>query len=474
MDESRTRRLRKIPFPDTYVLIICLMLLAVVLTHLIPAGTFDRVLDSETGREMVQPGTYHTVEQTPVGLGQFFMAIPTGLLKNAITVFFIFIIGGAFGVVNATESLHRLIARAIQRTNHSSKGGEWVIVLMTMVFCLAGGVIGMAEECIAFLPILITLSIGLGYDAVIGVAIVMMGVATGYGAAPINPFTVGLAQTIAGLPMFSGMWLRWIFWAVSTAILSAYLVHYSQKIKKDPAKSLVADQNYSEFSLQDAEGEHYALNKRHIATLLVFFGGIALLMILIIVKSYYLNELVAYFFVLGILCGFIYGMTPNQIAKAFVEGMQQMTYPAILVGLASGISVIMEQGQILDTVVFFCSKALDFAPTFLKGGIMMLIQSVINLFIPSGTGQAIVTMPLMAPLADVAGLTRQIAVFAYQMGDGFSNAIVPTLGMLMASISIGKISYGRWAKFAGKWLLIQLCVNVLFQIFAAFINYGPF
>ena len=291
---------------------------------------------------------------------------------------------------------------------------------------------------------------------------------------PINPFTVGLAQSIAGLPMFSGMWLRWIFWCVSVVLLSGYLVRYCRKISRNPERSLVYGEDYSEFSLKDIHTEHAVLTKRQVATLAVFFGGIALLMVLIVVKSWYLHELVAYFFVLGILCGLIYGMTPNEIARHFVAGMSEMTYPAILVGLASAISIIMEQGQILDTIVYGCSRVLDFAPTVLKGGIMMLIQSVINLFVPSGTGQAIVTMPLMAPLADVSGLTRQISVFAYQMGDGFSNAIVPTLGMLMAGISMGKISYGRWARFAGKWLAIQLVINFIFQIFAVLINYGPF
>ncbi|MEG0779194.1 MAG: Na+/H+ antiporter NhaC family protein [Oscillospiraceae bacterium] len=462
---------KKFSFPDTYVLILCLLLLAAALTYLIPAGSYDRVQDLAAGREVVVPGTYHVIEQTPVSLGGLFMAIPKGMMKNAITVFFIFIIGGAFGVVNATESLHRLIARVIHRTGGSHKRAELVVVLLAAIFALAGGVIGMAEECLAFLPIMIALTIGLGFDAVVGVAIVMLGVAVGYGAAPINPFTVGLAQSIAGLPMFSGMWFRWIFWVVSVTVLCTHLVLYCRKIKKDPSRSLVADVDYSGFVISGDEQK--TLTKRHVATLVVFLGGIALLMYLIIARSFYLQELVAYFFGLGILCGFVYGMTPNEIAAAFVKGMQDMVYPAILVGLASGISVIMEEGHILDTIVYGCSKALDFAPPILNGGIMMLIQSLINLAIPSGTGQAIVTMPLMAPLADVSGITRQVAVLAYQMGDGFSNSIVPTLGMLMAAISIGKITYGRWVKFIAKWLACQLVVNFIFLMIAVAIHLGP-
>lgn len=432
----KKKKKRKWQFPDTYVLILGLMLLAVVMTYVVPAGNFERMEDPSSGQMVVQPGTYESAEQTPVSFLDFFMAVPQGLEKNAVTVFFIFLIGGCFGVVNATGSLHQLIRKSI--TAGKGKSGEIIIAVLLIVFGLAGGVVGMAEECLAFLPILVTLAIGLGYDAVVGVAIMLMGVCFGYGTAPINPFTVGLAQSIAGLPLFSGMWYRWILWGVSAVVAVAFLIHYCRKVKADPSKSLVADLDYSEFCLEDV-GET-KLTKRQGAVLTCFFGGIILLMAMIVLKGWYMTELSAYFFGLALVCGLVYGMSLNEMARHFVDGMKDMVYPAILVGIAAGISIIMENGNILD--------------------------SIVNAFAQP--------LPLMAPLADVVGITRQTAVLAYQLGDGCSNCIIPTGAMMMAAISFGKVPYVRWAKFIAKWLGLQLIIGFSFCVIASVIQLGPF
>lgn len=331
----------------------------------------------------------------------------------------------------------------------------------------------MYEECIAFLPILMTLCIALGYDALVAVAILLLGLASGYGSATINPFTVGLAQGISGLPLFSGMWFRWIFWICTMILLSAYIISYCKKIKKDPSKSLVSDIDYSHWQIDESSvGDK--LSSGNIRVLVTFFGGILVLMILIIKFSLGMSDLSAYFFALGILCGIVYGMSPNKIASGFVKGMQEMVYPAILIGFASSIVVILEQGVILDSIVHGLSLVLNYVPRIFSGGAMMIMQSVINFFIPSGTGQAMVTMPLMAPLADVIGIPRQVAVLAYQMGDGFANGIVPTLGVLMAGISIAHIPYTRWFKFASKIILMELVLGFVFLMIAVQINLGPF
>lgn len=466
----KKKKKRKWQFPDTYVLILGLMLLAVVMTYVVPAGNFERMEDPSSGQMVVQPGTYESAEQTPVSFLDFFMAVPQGLEKNAVTVFFIFLIGGCFGVVNATGSLHQLIRKSI--TAGKGKSGEIIIAVLLIVFGLAGGVVGMAEECLAFLPILVTLAIGLGYDAVVGVAIMLMGVCFGYGTAPINLFTVGLAQSIAGLPLFSGMWYRWILWGVSAVVAVAFLIHYCRKVKADPSKSLVADLDYSEFCLEDV-GET-KLTKRQGAVLTCFFGGIILLMAMIVLKGWYMTELSAYFFGLALVCGLVYGMSLNEMARHFVDGMKDMVYPAILVGIAAGISIIMENGNILDSIVNAFAQPLSHTPQVINGGLMMFVQTLINLFIPSGTGQAVVTMPLMAPLADVVGITRQTAVLAYQLGDGCSNCIIPTGAMMMAAISFGKVPYVRWAKFIAKWLGLQLIIGFSFCVIASVIQLGPF
>lgn len=474
-DEKRERKeKKKWEFPDTYVLIVALLFLAVLATWVLPAGSYERVYDAAADREIVQAGTYAPTESNPAGISDFFLAIPQGLVKNASTVFFIFIIGGCFGVINHTGAMTGLISQTISRSKGAGRrGGERVVILLLLVFGLAGGVVGMAEECMMFLPVLVMLSIGLGYDAVVGTAIMMFGVACGYGCAPVNPFTVGLAQSIAGLPMFSGMWLRWILWICGFAWSGFYLIRYCRKIQRDPGRSLVHDCDHSDFQLEEGI-ELPPLTKREIAVLACFFIGIAVLVVMIIVKGWYMTELTAYFFFLAILCGVVYGMRPNTIAYAFVEGMKEMTYPAILVGIATGISVVLENGRVLDTIVYGLSQILNYTPRILNGGLMMLIQSMINFFIPSGTGQAAVTMPLMAPLADVIHITRQTAVLAFQLGDGCSNAIIPTGAMLMGSLAISKVPYVRWVKFAAKWLAGLLLIGFAFCVFATVIQYGPF
>lgn len=466
--EPKKNKKFKLAFPDTYVLVFGLIILAALMSYIIPAGSYTRTADPVTGNLMVQPGTFENVAQSPVSITDVFMAIPSGMLKNAITVFFIFMIGGAFGIINSTGSIHALITKVISGSK-STKSREKIIAVLVVVFGLGGSVIGMAEECFAFLPMLIMLAIGLGYDAIVGTAIMMIGVAAGYGAATLNPFTVGLAQGIAGIPLYSGTWFRCIFFAVTFTGIVIYIIRYCRMITADPTKSLVADIDYSSFTIDEA-AEQLKLTKRHILVLIIFFGGILLLMGLIVFYSLGMKELTAYFFALGIAGGIAYGLTPNKIAEGFVNGMKDMVYPAILVGIASGISVILEQGMILDSIVNACSALLQYTPRWLNGGIMMLIQSAINFFIPSGTGQAIVTMPLMAPLADVVGIPRQVAVLAYQMGDGFTNTIVPTLGLLMGSIAIGKIPYTRWFRFVSKWLCFQVVINFIFLIIAVQIN----
>ncbi len=470
---EQKKRKKKFEMPDTYVIIFSILVLAAILTYILPAGVFDRVQDVATGRMVVVPGTYHRVENTPISITDFFLAIPQGMIKNAGIIFFVLIIGGCFGIVNASGSFEALIRCTItKQKGRKGKGGEYIVALLVCLFGLAGGVVGMSIECLAFVPILITLCLSLGFDSVVAVAIMLIGVSYGYGCAPINPFTVGLAQSIVGLPMFSGMSYRWLLFAVSSVVVGIYLIIYCRKIKADPSKSLVAGMDFSEFEL--AEIEDAKLTKRQIGVLVTFFGGIVVLMVMIIKKGWYMTELSAFFFALTILCGIVYGMSVNELSRNFLQGVKDMAYAGMLIGLAASISIVMESGQILDTVVYAFSLPLQHTPTVLNGGLMMIVQTCINFFITSGSGQCVVTMPLMAPLADLVGVSRQTAVLAYQLGDGCSNAIIPTSAMLMAAIAIGKIPFTRWVKFVWKWLVIQYVIGFIFCVVATIIGYGPF
>lgn len=448
---------KQIRFPDAYVLMVLLIALAALMTYIVPAGSFDRIESVSTGKMVVKAGSYKTVEQSPVAVTDALMAIPTGLQQSAVIIFFILVIGGAFGIINGTQSLDALMGKVIFKFK-GSNNDQFILAGLIVFFGFVSGVVGMFGETIVFIPVIMLLVISLGYDALVAVAVVMASIAAGYGAAPINPFTVGLAQGIAELPLYSGMWFRWVFWLLTMWVLVLYVLSYGKKIKKDPSKSLVSHIDYSDLSIPSASSI-VSMNNKHIRVLAIFFIGIAALIVLIIKMGFGMAHMSAYFLVMGVVSGLAYGLRPNDISRYFIQGAQQMVYAALLVGFAKGIAVVLTQGQILDTIVHTISTPFQYMPKMIAAGCMVLMQAVINFFVPSGTGQAMLTMPIMVPLADVMGFSRQIAVLAYQMGDGFANGIVPTLGVLMAALGIGRIPYSVWFKFAGKLFLIQMAMS---------------
>jgi len=454
-------------FPDALVLLVFLIIIAALLTYIIPAGQFNRIEDPNTGKMVVETGTFQTIDQTPISLGQLFLAVPNGMSSASTVIFFLLLIGGAFGVVNGTGALEALTASTISKSKRG-KSDQLIIAGLILFFGFVSSVIGMYGETLAFIPVIVMLTISLGYDALVGTAIVMCGISAGYGAATTNPFTVQIAQGIAGLPILSGMWFRWVFWIVIMAVLIWYILSYCKKIKADPTKSLVKDIDYSDLKVN--EGDDVNLTGRRKSVLVVFFGGIALLIFLMIKLSFTMPQIAAYFLLVGIISGLVYGMHVNDIVEHFMTGAKTMVYASLLVGFASAISIMMSSGKILDTIVYSISLPLQYLPNFLSAGLMVVVQAIINLFIPSGSGQAMVVMPIMAPLADVLGFSRQVSVLAFQMGDGFANLVVPTLGILMAGIGMGRVPYTTWLKFVFKLFLILITIGIVFCMIAVLIG----
>jgi len=454
-------------FPDALVLLICLIILAAILTYIVPAGEFTRVEDPVTKRMVVEAGTFHTIDPTPVTFGQLFMAVPSGMSGAATIIFFLLLIGGAFGVVTGTGALDALAGKTITKFK-GGKSDQLIIAGLILFFGFVSSVVGMYGECLAFIPIIMMLTISLGYDALVGTAIVMCGISAGYGAATLNPFTVQIAQGIAGLPILSGLGFRWVFWIVVMAVLIWYILSYCKKIKADPSKSLVKDIDYSDIKVD--ESHLVEMTGRHVAVLTVFFGSLLLLIFLMIKLQFTMAQISAYFLLVGIIAGIAYGMHVNDMVSHFMSGAQKMVYASLLVGFASAISIMLNTGKILDTIVHYASLPLQYMPNYLAAGFMVVVQSVINLFIPSGSGQAMVVMPIMAPLSDVLGFSRQIGVLAYQMGDGFANIVVPTLGILMAGIGMGRVPYPTWLKFSFKLFLLLMLVGIIFCILAVLIG----
>lgn len=453
-------------FPHTYAILLAVVIIAAVLSYVIPAGEFERV---ETGdRTEVIPGSYDNVEQSPVTFFELFKAIPLGLIDGGGIIFYIFLVGGAFGVIRATGA----IEAAIQKVMVTVQGNEKLMIPVIMfVFSVLGFTTGMSEEAIIFVPIGIVLATALGYDAMVGTAMVTLGAAAGFIGGMLNPFTVGIAQEIAELTIFSGWKFRTVIYLVVLGTAIWYVMHYAKKVKKNPESSIIYHESQSgQVNFTEDIMNFGQLKKRHVFILLTFLAGIVINIYGIFVHGWFLTELSANFFLVGIIAGLVGGMKINDIFDAFIEGMKLVVYGAIIVGFARAIVVVLESGIIIDTIIYSLSGILDYIPKTISALGMLLIQVVINFFIPSGSGQAVTTMPIMTPIADLQGLSRQIAVLAYQYGDGITNTIIPTSASLMGVLAVSGIPYVKWVKFVWKITLIWLGVAVLALVIATLLN----
>lgn len=460
---------KKFKMPHTYVILVIVILIMTACTYFIPAGEYDRV--EVDGRTVVDASSYHSVENSPVGFFELFKSIPEGYNEACAIIFFIFIIGGSFHIVTSTGAIEKGIGRLAK----ASQGRERLLIpLITFTFSLAGGTFGMSEEGIVFVPIGVALARAVGFDAIVGMAIVALGIGVGFSSGFMNPFTVGVAQGIAEVPTFSGMPLRLVVWGVMLTVTIFYIMRYAKKIKQNPELSIVRELEEEEKDSHiDLENLGH-LTVRDKLILLSLMGTIIILIYGVFNYGWYLTELCALFIILGILSGFIAGFGPSQIAREFVAGAKDMVFGALVVGIARTILVVMTNGMIIDSIVHALASFISILPRGIAAVAMMFVQAVINFFIPSGSGQAAATMPLMTPLCDVIGLTRQTAVLAYQFGDGFTNSIIPTSAVLMGNLSVAKISYDKWLKFIAPLMGIWLAICAVFMMIATIINYGPF
>ncbi|KAF5057083.1 hypothetical protein SDC9_72822 [bioreactor metagenome] len=456
--------------PHTYVILFAMIIIIAILTYVIPAGQYQKV-ESSTGRMIVDPASYQQIESAPAKLFDVLKAFPKGLAAAQSIVFFIFIVGGSFNVINQTGA----IEAGISKVALSLKGKEKLLIpIIVLIFSLGGATIGMAEEAIVFVPIGIALSRALGYDAIVGMSIVALGAAAGFTAGFMNPFTVGVAQSIAELPMFSGIALRLVVWVCTLVLVIVYISRYANKVKADPTKSLVYELELEEKDHAIDLNNVKQMTSRHIGVLLVFLIGMGILIFGVFKFGWYITEIAAIFLAIGIVGGLVGGMNLDDIAKDFITGAKDMTTGALVVGLARGILVIMEGSMIIDTIVFGMASVVSSLPKSVSAVGMLLVQSFLNFFIPSGSGQAATTMPIMAPLSEVIGLTRQTAVLAYQFGDGISNSIIPTSGVLLANLSVAKIKYEVWVKYVAPLMGLWTLLAAVFMVISVLINYGPF
>ena len=441
-------------FPDSLVLLFALIVLAQLATYVLPAGEFDR-----DGRQVI-PGTFQRVEADRLPPQTFLTAIPEGLAAAQDIIFFVFVVGGVIAVVRATGAIDALIGAALRHLGHRP---AILMFGMVVLFAVGSSTVGMAEEYMPFVPILVTMCFALRMDAVVAVGIIYIGAGVGYACAAINPFTVLIAQEIAGVELMSGQGFRWALLLVCAMIGVDHLLRYVRRLRADPTTSLVADVDYS-------TGFHMpkdvAFTARRVIVLLFFAIAVAGFVYGVRTWEWYLTELVAVFVGLGLVSAVVGRLGPNRVATEFCRGAAELTKTALLIGFARTIEVVLTEGRVIDTVINGLAQPLQALPRGLSAVGMLGVQTVCNFFIPSGSGQAYVTMPIMAPLSDLTDLSRQTAVLAYQFGDGFTNMIVPTNALLMGILALAQIPYQRWVRFILP-LLVKLYIVAILALLAA-------
>ena len=447
--------------PGTYTIIFAMILLSALLTWFVPGGEYVK------GEE----GTlsYRDVESVPQLFGVF-TALYHGFVKQSGIIIFILIVGGSFWLLNSTGAISVGIGRFIRSVGRYHKV---VLVAITLLFSLAGAIFGMSEETIPFVGIVVPLVVSMGYDAFLGMLIVYVAANVGFSSAFLNPFTVGIAQEMAELPLFSGMEYRLFCWAILTLLLILFVLFYAKSIYKAPQAAaeqqpFAAPQPTSAPQLTaapQAPAEQQPCSQQMSAAqkiiLLILFATIVLLVVGVTLWGWYMAEISGLFLAMGIVSGIVAGYDSGRISSEMIAGAKDILSSALVVGLASGIIVILQEGRIIDSILNSLQAALNNAGGEWSLSAMYGIQALINTIIPSATAKAAITIPIMAPFSDMVGVSRQAMVLAFQFGDGFTNMITPTSGVLIASLSMARITYSEWVRKIWRPVLALMVIGLL-------------
>jgi len=451
--------------PDVFVIVFSLIILAAVLTWVLPGGSYERTEKVVNGqsRTIVVDGSYHAEPARPQ-TWQIFTAPVNGFLRSGITeiVVFIFLVGGAFYVLNETGA----IAAGIHQLVRILKGREYLVIPIVMTFfSFFGAAFGMCEEAIPFVLIFVPLALALGYDSIVGISLSFLAAGVGFAGAFVNPFTLQIAQGLAGLPPLSGMGYRLIVWTVATGVTIAWVMVYAARIKADPTRSPMYELDcVRREELLAQQQEQMEFTWRH-GTNLAILGLVIVAMIYgAAVRGWFIVEIAGLFVAMGIITGLVSGMDLNHLAKTFIAGCRDIAGAALIVGFVGGIIVILESGNIMDTILHGMGTVTSQLPGLVSAWSMYGMQVVLNTFIPSGSTKAALTMPLMAPLADLSGITRQTAVLAYQLGDGFTNMIIPTSGVTIGTLAMARIPYEKWARWNLPMQAMFIVMSLLFLV----------
>ena len=458
--------------PHTFTIVFGLIVFAAILTWIVPAGEFLRESISVDGttREVVVNNSFHYIERSPQ-TWQIFSALFNGFVDKADIIVFILMVGGAFWILNNSHAIDVGVMAFLRSVRRLSRykvvrklGVENIIITMVMLlFSLFGAVFGMSEETIAFVVVFIPLAIQMGYDSIVGVCMCYVAAHVGFAGAMLNPFTIGIAQGIADLPLFSGLEYRLVCWVVLTLIGIAFVLWYARRVKNKPESSPVYKlDDYWRSRMQTSEESRLSIRQKLI--LLLFLVTIVALVVGVLKFGWYIAEISALFLAMGIVAGILDRQGADDIAKLFLAGCKDILSAALVVGLASGIIFILKDGRVIDTILYGLTRSLAQMGEVASLGAMYVFQTLLNVVMPSGSAKAALTMPIMAQFADLIDVSRQTTVLAFQFGDGFTNMLTPTSGVLIGVLGMARIPYGTWLKWVWKFILALIVIGFILML----------
>jgi len=452
--------------PHAVSMLFGIIILVAILTYFLPAGSYERILVD--GRNIVVPDSYKIIPSTPIGILDMFKAIPLGF-KAAAEIIFIVLAGAImFGFMEKSKAVENSVGALVKKLGLKNK--HLIIVIMTFIYGFLGVAVGY-ENNIAMVPIAAVLSLALGGDLILAAGISVGAMTIGFGLSPINAYTVGTGHKIAELPMFSGALLRSTLCFIALSIMAYYNVKYFKKITKHPKKSLGKGLNENGISLSKPI-QDYTITTNNWMVISIFLLGLMVILYGVFNLNWYINELSAVFLMVAILCGIVSKMGATTMSETVLDAVSKAAPGAFMVGYATSIKVLMDMGNIGDTISFNLAQTLKDLPLYASAISMSVSQTVINFFIPSGSGQALATLPVMLPLGESLGLTRQTTILAFQIGDGLSNLVNPTLGGLIAMLSMCRVTLDKWLRFIFPVALMLLGLSFIALIIAVATGYN--
>ena len=469
---EKVKKKRELHVPHTFVILLGLILVVGILTYFIPAGSYTRHYDEVTGRELVDPNSFTEVEKNPMTIMQFVDSGVDGFVDAGYVIALTFAVGGGFYILEKAGIITGAISTLARKMK---KRGILLIPILMIAFALCDCFVGMCELTMVYVPIILPLMLAMGFDSMTAAATALVGSQIGFTLALANPFTTIIGQKISGLPLMSGWEYRLLMMVVFLAVAITYICRYAKKVQKDPKSSTMYEIDLkTRESIDPTTLETAKLNPRQ-----KIAGIVAILIFVIMVYGviswgWDMPQIGGSFLAIGVLGGLIAGMKSDEICSAFIEGSTSVLEGALIIGLSRGLAVVMNNAQITDTIVHALAVALQNVPAALSAVGMVVAQTIIEFFISSGSGQAVATMPIMAPLADIIGITRQTAVMACQFGDGLTNILYPVSGYFIATIGLAKVPYEKWVKFFMPLLLIEWAMTIVFMVIAQAIQWGPF